>query len=162
MACLIDSPGVGRRPIHQGIERVYLRLFLSQSTSPWVYIFIIKQFELGSQTRDQSDHLALAFFLVYKLTFFVWKSSVLNSNSNGNIFGLLYSSYLYFELVKIASLCQYFVGLFSFRARLKIAPVTWVFPASYYAGSGATIWQIRSTHLDAECSGHFQSTPRIY
>ena len=71
MACLIDSPGVGRRPIHQGIERVYLRLFLSQSTSPWVYIFIIKQFELGSQTRDQSDHLALAFFLVYKLTFFV-------------------------------------------------------------------------------------------
>ena len=52
MACLIDSPGVGRRPIHQGIERVYLRLFLPQSTS-WVYIFIIKHFELGSQTRDQ-------------------------------------------------------------------------------------------------------------
>ena len=102
MACLIDSPGVGRRPIHQGIERVYLSLFLSQSTSPWV--------ELGSQTRDQSDHLALAFFLVYKLTFFVWKSSVLNSNSNGNIFGLLYSSYLYFECVKIASLCQCFCG----------------------------------------------------
>ena len=48
-----------------------------------------------------------------------------------------------------------FVGLFSCCARLKIAPVTWVFPASYYAGSGATIWQIRSTHLDAECSGHF-------
>ena len=74
MACLIDSPGVGRRPIHQGIERVYLHLFLPQSTSPWVYmhyIFFIKQFELGSQTRDQSDHLALAFFLVYKLTFFV-------------------------------------------------------------------------------------------
>ena len=70
MACLIDSPGVGRRPIHQGIERVYLRLFLPQSTSG-VYIFIIKHFELGSQTRDQSDHLALAFFLVYKLTFFV-------------------------------------------------------------------------------------------
>ena len=67
MACLIDSPGVGRRPIHKGIERVYLRLFLPQSTS-WVYIFIIKYFELGSQTRDQSDHLALAFFLVYKLT----------------------------------------------------------------------------------------------
>ena len=39
----------------------------------WVYIFIIKQFELGSQTRDQSDHLALAFFLVYKLTFFCVK-----------------------------------------------------------------------------------------
>ena len=57
MACLIDSPGVGRRPIHQGIERVYLRLFLPQSTSPWVYIFTIKQFELRSQTRDQSDHL---------------------------------------------------------------------------------------------------------
>ena len=127
----------------------------SQSTSPWVYIFIIKQFELGSQTQDQSDHLALAFFLCEK-------SSVLNSNSNGNIFGLLYSSYLYFEWVKIASVCQCFCGLFSFRARLKIAPVTWVFPASYYAGSGATIWQIRSTHLDAECSGHFQSTPRIY
>ena len=86
------------------------RLFLPQSTSPWVYIFIIiiKQFELESQTRYQSDHLALAFFLVYKLTFFVWKSSVLNSNSNGNIFGLLYSSYLYFEWVKIASLCQCF------------------------------------------------------
>ena len=110
MACLIDSPGVGRRPIHQGIERVYLRLFLPQSTSPWVYIFFIKQFELGSQTRDQSDHLALAFFLVYKLTFFVWKSSALNSNSNGNIFGLLYLSYLYFEWVKIASLCQCFCG----------------------------------------------------
>ena len=71
MACLIDSPGVGRRPIHQGIERVYFCLFLPQSTSPWVYIFIIKQFELGSQTRDQSGHPALAFFLVYKLTFFV-------------------------------------------------------------------------------------------
>ena len=69
MACLIDSPGVGRRPIHQGIERVYLRLFLPQSTS-WVYVFIIKHFELGSQTQDQSDHLALAFFLVYKLTVF--------------------------------------------------------------------------------------------
>ena len=110
MACLIDSPGVGRRPIHQGIERVYLRLFLPQSTSPWVYIFCIKQFELGSQTRDQSDHLALTFFLVYKLTFFVWKSSVLNSNSNGNIFGLLYLSYLYFEWVKIASLWQCFCG----------------------------------------------------
>ena len=59
-----------------------------------------------------SDHLALApalaFFLVYKLTCFVWKSSVLNSNSNGNIFGLLYSSYLYFEWVKIASLCLCF------------------------------------------------------
>ena len=74
----------------------------------------LKQFELGSQTRDrdQSDHLALApavaFFLVYNLTFFVWKSSVLNSNSNGNIFGLLYLSYLYFEWVKIASLCQCF------------------------------------------------------
>ena len=111
MACLIDSPGVGRRPIHQGIERVYLCLFLPQSTS-WVYIFIIKHFELGSQTRDQSDHLALAFFLVYKLTVFVcvclWKSSILNSNSNGNVFGLLYSSYLYFEWVKIASLCQCF------------------------------------------------------
>ena len=106
MACLIDSPGVGRRPIHQGIERVYLRLFHSQSTS-WVYIFIIKHFELGSQTRDQSDHLALAFFLVLKFTFFcVWKSSVLNSNSN--VFGLLYSSYIYFEWVKIASLCQCF------------------------------------------------------
>ena len=60
--------------------------------------------------------LALAFFLVYKLTFCVWvcvcvcmlKSSVLNSNSNGNVFGLLYSSYLYFEWVKIASLCQCF------------------------------------------------------
>ena len=55
-----------------------------------------------------SDHLALApalaFFLVYKLTFLVWKSS----NSNGNIFGILYSSYLYFEWVKIASLCQCF------------------------------------------------------
>ena len=38
----------------------------------------------------------------------VWKSSVLNSNSNGNVFGLLYSSYLYFEWVKIASLCQCF------------------------------------------------------
>ena len=70
MACLIDSPGVGRRPIHQGIERVYLRIFLPQSTS-WVYIFIIKHFELGSQTRDRSDHLALAFFFVYKLTVFV-------------------------------------------------------------------------------------------
>ena len=88
--------------------KVYLRLFLPQSTSPWVYIFIIKQFDLGSQTWDQSDHLALAPALVYKLTVFVWKSSVLNSNSNGNIFGLLYSSYLYFEWVKIASLCQCF------------------------------------------------------
>ena len=131
--------------------------------SPWVYIFIIKQFELGSQTRDQSDHLALAFFLVNKLTFFVWKSSVLNSNSNGNIFGLLYSS-LIFTLNgwKLLRFVNVFVCLFSFRARLKIAPVTRVFPDSYYAGSGATIWQIRSTHLDAECSGHFQSTPRIY
>ena len=64
---------------------------------------------LEVKTRDQSDHLALAFFLVYKLTFFfVWKSSVLNSNSNGNVFGLLHSSYLYFEWVKIASLCQCF------------------------------------------------------
>ena len=88
------------------VLKVYLRLFLPQSTSPWVYIFIIKQFELGSQTWDQSDHLALAPALVYP--FFVWKSSVLNSNSNGNIFGLLYSSYLYFEWVKIASLCQCF------------------------------------------------------
>ena len=97
---------------HIKVLKVYLRLFLPQSTSPWVYILIIKQFELGSQTRDQSDHLALApalaFFLVYKLTFFVWKSSVLNSNSNGNIFGLLCSSYLYFERVKVASLCQCF------------------------------------------------------
>ena len=38
----------------------------------------------------------------------VLKSSALNSNSNGNVFGLLYSSYLYFEWVKIASLCQCF------------------------------------------------------
>ena len=74
------------------LKEYYLRLFLPQSTS-WVYVFIIKHFELGSQTRDQSDHLALAFFFgIYKLTgfFCVWKSSVLNSNSNGNVFGLLY------------------------------------------------------------------------
>ena len=38
----------------------------------------------------------------------VLKSSVLNSNSNGNVFGLLYSSFHYFEWVKIASLCQCF------------------------------------------------------
>ena len=55
------------------VLKVYLRLFLPQSTSPWVYIFIIKQFELGSQTWDQSDHLALAPALVYKLTFFCVK-----------------------------------------------------------------------------------------
>ena len=33
-----------------------------------------------------------------------------------------------------------FVCLFSFRVRLKIAPVTWVFPDSYHAGSGC--WYI--------------------
>ena len=38
----------------------------------------------------------------------MWKLSVFYWNSNGNIFGLLYSSYLYFERVKIASLCQCF------------------------------------------------------
>ena len=90
------------------VLKVYLRLFLPQSTSPWVYIFIM----LGSQTWDQSDHLALAPALVYP--FFVWKSSVLNSNSNGNIFGLLYSSYLYFEWVKIASLSMFLCVYFPF------------------------------------------------
>ena len=73
-ACLIDSPGFGWRPIHQGIESI------SSSIPSPVYFclglyFHHKQFELESQTRDQSDHLApapaLAFFLVYKLTFFV-------------------------------------------------------------------------------------------
>ena len=39
---------------------------------------------------------------------------------------------------KLLRFVNVFVCLFSFRARLKIAPVTWVFPDSYYAGSGAT------------------------
>ena len=86
----------------------------------------LEQFELGSQTRDQSDHLALApavaFFLVYNVTFFVWKSSVLNSNSNGNIFGLLYLSYLYFEWVKIASLCQCFCVFIFLSCAAKNSP----------------------------------------
>ena len=131
-----------------------------------VYIFIIKQFELGSRTRDQSDHLALApalaFFLVHKLTFFCENRQYL-TQIQMEIF-LVYFIRLIFTLNgwKLLRFVNVFVCLFSFRVRLKIAPVTWVFPDSYYAGSGAMIWQIRSTHLDAECSGHFQSTPRIY
>ena len=134
----------------------------SPSTS-WVYIFIIKHFELGSHTRDQSDHLALALFLVYKLTCFLCENRQYLTQIQMEMF-LIYFIRLIFTLNgwKLLRFVNVFVCLFPFCARLKIAPVTWVFPDSYYAGSGATIWQIRSTHLDAECSGHFQSTPRIY
>ena len=108
---LIRRGLVGVQYIKDKVLKEYIFVYSFPSLLLLEFIFsiiIIKQFELESQTRYQSDHLALAFFLVYKLTFFVWKSSVLNSNSNGNIFGLLYSSYLYFEWVKIASLCQCF------------------------------------------------------
>ena len=175
---LIHPGLVSVQYIKVSIERVYLRLFLPQSTS-WVYIFIIKHFELGSQTQDQSDYLALAFFLVYKLTFlcvcvcvWVWGGGVCVCVCENRQYltqiqmemFLVYFIRLIFTLNgwKLLRFVNVFVCLFSFRAQLKIAPVTWVFPDSYYAGSGATIWQIRSTHLDAECSGHFQSTPRIY
>ena len=93
-----------------GWSRYWKYIFVCSFPSLLLLGFIFSSFNsLNLEVRPeikQSDHLALAPALVYP--FFMWKSSVLTSNSNGNIFGLLYSSYLYFEWVKIASLCQCF------------------------------------------------------
>ena len=65
---------------------------------------------LNSLNLEVRPEIKVITKLWHSFWYFVWKSSVLNSNSNGNIFGLLYLSYLYFEWVKIASLCQCFCG----------------------------------------------------